>query len=206
MKKLLKILFVFMLIPSIFLGCNDLDNIIKPNPNNTNEETIESNENNPKDNDTTQKDNDTTPQVKVEQREVRLFYYDSVANITYYKDTTIEVTDKAVVTALINALKKPLIEGVDPLLSEEVAVRSAKLDTAKNILTVDIRSRLVDPEKIGGGIEGNIIDALVNTLGYNYKVEKVIITLDGKPYESGHFALEKDEAFTVDYSNTVEHE
>lgn len=198
MKKFVKVLLIFMLIPSILLGCNEVKNEGgTDSTNNNNEVTIESNKTN-----STEKENTTTS--KIEQKDARLFFYDGVTDKIVYKDTKIEVKEKAVVTALVNSLKKSLIQGVDPLLSEDVAVKSAKVDNDEKTLYVDFKSKIIDPQKVGSGPESGILKSLVNTLGYYYKVDKVILTINGEPYESGHIIMKKGEAFKVDLSNTIE--
>ena len=42
----------------------------------------------------------------------------------------------------------------------------------------------------GAGGENLILQSIVNTFG-NYYGEKVYLTVDNKPYESGHIVLEK---------------
>ena len=43
----------------------------------------------------------------------------------------------------------------------------------------------------GSGGENLILQSIVNTFGNYYGVEKVCLTVDNKPYESGHIVLEK---------------
>jgi diadenosine tetraphosphate (Ap4A) HIT family hydrolase len=57
----------------------------------------------------------------------------------------------------------------------------------------------------GTSLEGMIITSITNTFGGYYQTSKVKITLDGKPYESGHFLLKPDEFFTVDTENSYEY-
>jgi hypothetical protein len=53
----------------------------------------------------------------------------------------------------------------------------------------------------GTGLESMIIQSIVNSLGDYYNTDKVYISINGKPYESGHFALKAGECFYVNYKN-----
>ena len=50
----------------------------------------------------------------------------------------------------------------------------------------------------GSGLEMEILKSLVNTLGAFYDVDKVYITVEDKPYESGHYGINTEEFFKVD--------
>ena len=56
----------------------------------------------------------------------------------------------------------------------------------------------------GAGYEGLILQSLANTIGDYYGVSKVMLTIDGKTYESGHIVLEKFEALEVNYDSIVD--
>ncbi len=56
----------------------------------------------------------------------------------------------------------------------------------------------------GSSLETEILKSIVNTLGKFYDVEKVYITIEGAPYESGHFGIKPGESFQVDDSNIEE--
>lgn len=144
--------------------------------------------------------NDST----TENRSVRLYFYDVVTDNIVYYDDVIEVTDKAVTTALINALKYPTNQSVTPSIPENIGVSSAKLDEANNTFTVDFPANLVTEMNLGSGPESSTLKSIVNTIGYNFGVDNVIITLGGKPYSSGHIALSEGESFKVSLDYTIQ--
>jgi hypothetical protein len=55
----------------------------------------------------------------------------------------------------------------------------------------------------GSGYESLILQSIVNTLGGYYGVDKVYITIENKPYSSGHIEMKKGEVFKVDTKNLV---
>lgn len=135
-------------------------------------------------------------------RNVRLFFYDADSGQTKYTDKTISINDGALVSAIINSLKKQNDNSYGNLDSN-IDVRSAKLDKDKDLLTVNFGENFVNTMNLGSGSEASILQAVVNSLGYNYGVSKVYITVDGKPYSSGHIIKEANEPFEVNYENTV---
>ncbi|HKM40883.1 MAG TPA: GerMN domain-containing protein, partial [Patescibacteria group bacterium] len=72
------------------------------------------------------------------------------------------------------------------------------LDRNTWTLEVDFSKELLTEMNAGSSLEGEILKSLVNTLGEFYDVDKVYITVEGQPYESGHFAISSEEFFKVD--------
>lgn len=146
---------------------------------------------------------DSTSNVTKENRSVRLYFYDVINDNIVYYDDTVEVTDKAVTSAIINALKYPSNPNIDPNIKPNINVTSAKLDNTNNTFTVDFPSNFVSEMNLGGGVESSTLKAIVNTLGYNFNVNNVIITLGGNPYSSGHMQMSSGESFKVSFDNTI---
>lgn len=132
---------------------------------------------------------------------VRIYYYDAKNDKILYKD----FTKKGEGTTLINStIMKELTnspkDGINATLTNGVTIKSIKTIADKDQVIVDLPESFVKNMNLGGGVEVNILQCIVNTIGYNYKVNSVIITLDGKPYESGHISMKAGESFKVDYS------
>ena len=98
-------------------------------------------------------------------------------------------------------LTKSPKSGINAPLPNGVTVKSIKPINDKGQITIDLPQSFVKNMNAGSGVETNILQCIVNTIGYNFKVNSVIITLDGKPYESGHISMKAGETFKVDYSN-----
>ena len=140
----------------------------------------------------------------IENIAVRLYFYNAQDDTLVYYDDTIEVTDKALTTALINALKNPSNPNATPLLPQNIDITSAKLDKENNLFTLDFPSDFVSKMGLGSGAESMTLKAIVNTIGYNFKVNNIIITLGGKPYSSGHILMEEGESFKVDLNEGIQ--
>ena len=71
-------------------------------------------------------------------------------------------------------------------------------------MEVDFSKEFADDFNIGSAQEAEMLKSVVNTLGKFYDVDKVYITIENIPYESGHFGLREGEFFLVDISDVVE--
>ncbi|MBU3106806.1 GerMN domain-containing protein [Clostridium gasigenes] len=207
MKKKLLVILSILTFSLMLISCNK--EISKPNTeadlsqddNIKQNDNIKTNFEEAKDIQST--DTDNTDVVKKENKSVRLYFYDVVNDNIVYYDDTIEVTDKAVTNALVNALKNPTKPDVTPAIAKNISVTSAKLDKENNIFTMDFKDNFVSEMNLGSGSESNTLKAIVNTIGYNFKVDNVIITLGGKPYSSGHISMNDGESFKVSLENVI---
>jgi hypothetical protein len=89
----------------------------------------------------------------------------------------------------------------------QIASDNTKINTLylnkDNIVSVDFSSEFVQDMNLGAGYEWLVLQSVTNTLGNYYGVQKVNITLDGKPYESGHVSMEVGEAFEVNMEKVI---
>lgn len=134
--------------------------------------------------------------------EIRLYVYNAETGDSMYTMKNVTITDGALVSAVVNALKDDSSKKFTALDSS-IEVKSAKLEKDKDLLTVDFGGKFLNDMNLGGGVESGMLQSLVNSLGYNFGVSKVCITVNGKGYSSGHISHKADEPFNVDYSNTT---
>jgi len=114
----------------------------------------------------------------------------------------ITIVDGALVSSIINALKDDSSNNFTAL-NPEIQVKSAKLEKDKDLLTVDFGEKFLNNMDLGGGVEMGMLQSVVNSLGYNFGVSNVCITVNGEGYSSGHVSHKADEPFKVDYSNSI---
>lgn len=89
-----------------------------------------------------------------------------------------------------------------PLASINTKINNLSLDE-NNIVNVDFSSELVSDMNAGAGYELLILQSITNTLGNYYGAMEVVITVAGKPYESGHVLMKEGETFKVDMDQVV---
>ncbi len=131
-------------------------------------------------------------------------YYPDVDEKLYPEQTTLtfHTGDEAkdILQAVIS--KKPSKDSYLPLASMNTKVNSLYLSENETVM-VDFSKEFVNDMNAGAGYELLILQGITNTLGNYYQVQNVIITVDGKPYESGHIMMEEGEAFHVNMENVV---
>lgn len=127
------------------------------------------------------------------------------------KDGKIYVEEKALtfptnsITRLVfeKAVKEELLkDDYMPLVSTNTKINSMYLGK-DNVVYVDFSKEFIDDMNAGSGYEQLILQCITNTLGTYYGVQDVYITVDSKPYESGHIILKKGETLKVNMDSVV---
>ncbi len=85
-------------------------------------------------------------------------------------------------------LQKPS-ENELPLLSEGTKINNLSVDS-EGILNADLSQEFLTGMNLGSGYEQLVLQSLADTLGGYFGVSRVRITIDGKPYESGHISMD----------------
>lgn len=91
----------------------------------------------------------------------------------------------------------------NPILSENTTINSLNL-MDDGMLYADFSKELITEMNAGAYYESMILQSITNTLGNYYQTDKVYITVDGKPYESGHISVKEKEPFTVNLDKVKE--
>ncbi len=216
MKKFLLAISLSLLIPMTLISCsksakntkseeNKVSNSSSVNNNNNASSEKDNNTNDKKDNETDEKDNETVDKNDTEKQvNAKIYYYDAVSDKIVYINKTINVTDDNVAKILVDELKKSPNAEISPSISNEITLNSSSLNKEKSTIAIDFSSNFVTAQGLGGGSEYSILTAIVNTFGSYFNVENVLITLDGKPYSSGHILMSEGESFKVNLGNTIE--
>lgn len=204
MKKYLSFIISIFMIFSL-IGCGDSPNTNSTTNNKSESQKTENDSNkNEINNDKTENFEENTNSTGVNStttdKKVRLFFYNGFEDKIVYKDTTVKVIDGALVTAIIKGLKENYGEDYCSLASN-IEVNSAKLEKDKDLLTVNFKKNFINNMNLGSGAESAVLQCVVNSLGYNFNISNIYITIDGKPYSSGHLLYEENETIAVDYSN-----
>jgi hypothetical protein len=133
------------------------------------------------------------------------FYYPNVdKDVIYFEEKQISFrTNDVTREKLEEAVKDLSKDEFDQVLSENTKINSLFLDK-DNIVNVDFSKELVDEMNAGAGYEAKILQCITNTLGNYYGANEVYITVDGKPYESGHILMKQGETFKVSLDDVME--
>ncbi|MCM8710285.1 GerMN domain-containing protein [Clostridium sp. SYSU_GA19001] len=131
------------------------------------------------------------------------FYYPNINDEKIYyteKKLTFKTNDITKIT-FEKILKESPGKGLGAPLSKNAKIKSLYLNN--DVVYVDFSKEFVSEMNAGSGYEAMILDSIVNTLGEYYGVTKVYITVENKPYSSGHIQMKKGETFKVNTKNTV---
>ncbi|NSW90578.1 MAG: GerMN domain-containing protein [Firmicutes bacterium] len=161
------------------------------------------------------KENDTTISSELEKIEknvpyverIRIYFPDFNKDKLAYINREIEfLTNQDVKEVLEKAMKNiPEGSGLSKVLSDNTKILNIELDDNNDIVTVDFSSQFVTEMNAGTTLESMILKSVTNTFGEYFQKQKVKITLEGKPYSSGHVLMEPEDYFTVDTENTYEY-
>ncbi|MDF2485442.1 MAG: hypothetical protein K0R46_1610 [Herbinix sp.] len=137
-------------------------------------------------------------------KQMIMMYYPDADEKIYTRQLELSLkTGEELRTVLEAAMQKtPPKDTYIPLMSVNTRINSISLDE-NNIVQVDFTKEFVTEANLGSGYELLLLQSVTNTLGYYFGATKVVITIEGKPYESGHVMMEEGEAFEVDVEDVV---
>lgn len=127
------------------------------------------------------------------------FYYPDQDQKIYMEEKTLHFKTNDISRNNIQKIlaEKPPKETLLPLISSNTKINSLYLGT-DNIAYVDFSKEFIHDMNAGALYESLILQSVVNTIGGYYGVDRVYLTIDGKPYESGHILLKKGEVIQVE--------
>lgn len=84
------------------------------------------------------------------------------------------------------------------VISPDVKILDITIDNKEEFVTINFSNHLIKDMNAGSGLESMILKSITNTVGEYYQKNKVMILIEGKPYESGVFMLKEGEFFDID--------
>ena len=212
-----KILLVLALCTFAFVGCNkkeitnnevnDITNIeqntsdnIDENKPAVNEELIENIENKEEENSGIDENDEFV--------DGRIYYFEVFTQNNYYINTKLPKNDDEKISEIVRLLKTlPNNDYLESIEHQEFAplrddVKINKVVIEDDIVRIDFDKNI--SEGLGSSAETSVVESLIKTIGYNFDVNKVIITFNDENYTSGHIVKEDGEYFSVNDNSTVE--
>ncbi len=138
--------------------------------------------------------------------QIRFYYPDFLKDKLAYVIKDIELFTNKDVKEIFEREMKIIPEGSEltKVMSDNTKILNIELDDDKDLVTVDFSSHLVSEMNAGTSLEAMLLKSITNTFGTYFQKQKVKITLEGKPYSSGHVLMGPEEYFTVNTENTYE--
>ncbi len=139
---------------------------------------------------------------------VRFYFPEFDRQKAVYEERAVETktNEDAVPNLRLGLQTIPFGSGLTKTLSDDTKILGVSLDDGKGIVTVDFSKELIEKMNAGTALEGLIIKSITNTFGHYYGMDKVVIHVEGKPYESGHVMLRPGEYFNVSDDGTAEYQ
>lgn len=130
-------------------------------------------------------------------RDILIYYPDSDGSI-YPEPVTLSFYTNDITREVISeALKAEASKSTSlPLLSKNTVIHSLYLGK-DGIVYLDLSSEFIEEMNAGAGFEQMVLQSITNTLGMYYGAEELYLTIDSKPYESGHISMKKGETLKV---------
>ena len=132
----------------------------------------------------------------------------------YYPESdgeTMSFVDKEVAFKTNDVTRKKLEEAykvlpndeVGKVLSKNTKILSLYLNKDGHVY-VDFSKELITEMNAGTAFETLMMQSLVNTIGGYYYTNEVFLTVENKPYSTGHIQMKKGEPFIVNTKNSQE--
>jgi len=133
---------------------------------------------------------------------VKFYYPNGNDSMNYIIDKELSFDTNDVTKKIFEKyFKEVQSKNVGRLISPNTTIKSLYLNK-DNMVYLDFSKEFTHEMNAGSGYERQISQCITNTLGDYYMVKKVYITVEGKPYSSGHILMKKGEVFIVNYKNT----
>lgn len=133
----------------------------------------------------------------VNAQNVRIYLPDAADGSIYFVEKEVSYrTNDDTGKVLETVCKNTINDLFGQVLSDGAAINSLALDEERRV-RLDVSASLAADLNAAAEYEPVILQCLVNTLGYYYNSENVILTVDGEPYRSERIQMEKGQAFPV---------
>ena len=197
MRKYILKIFALLSLTFFLLGCTNGNNETPTEDNNSNKNSNESSNKADEEN----KDNNS---LNIQDRNCRLFFFDSKGLKLKYIDTTIQVENGAIIKALTNELQNTNYNDDFLTLTKKALIKSATIDISTDVLKVVFCDDYTKYMTLGTATESGLLSSLICTYGYNLGVDKVAIYFGDELYTCLRCDLPEG-YFTVDYSFAEEY-
>jgi hypothetical protein len=134
------------------------------------------------------------------------FYYTNLNDDKIYfksKDISFRTNDDSK-QVFEKAYKELVTYNIGRVFTTNTKINSLYFNRKDNIVYIDLNKAFLTELKVGARFEKMVLQSIADTFGQYYSSDKVVLTIDDKPYESGHIKLKKGEYLKVDLKNTVE--
>ena len=135
---------------------------------------------------------------------VRFYYPDKNLENIVYDDKQVSFKTNDLTKLLLEKEYKSITkENASPVLPQNAKILSLYLNK-DGAVYIDFSKELITEMNAGTGYESLIIQSIANTFGNYYGTNKVYLTIENMPYESGHLLFKPGEKIEVNMDNVVD--
>jgi hypothetical protein len=129
---------------------------------------------------------------------VRFYFPDAKTGQLRYADRDVSFyTNDLTREVLARAYKEAPPDSMGTVFSPGTKINTLYLNE-DGMVYLDVNKAFQKDMNAGAAIESMILQSVANTFGHYYGASRVLLTVDGQPYESGHISLRPGEYLTVD--------
>lgn len=122
-------------------------------------------------------------------QEVKFFYPDIDDERLHYKEIDVDFKTDDIARVTLEKLYKNTLEDEDSVvLTKNTKINYLYLNY-DGMVYIDLSKEFLSEMNAGSGYEGKILESLAATFGTYYGADRVVLTIDGGDYESGHIVL-----------------
>lgn len=195
MKKKILLAGLVMILTFTFISCSKTSDEKDNKNNGSTAVSDDTNADNSKD----ETKETTADSNKNKKENCRIFFFDTEKLEEIYIDKEIQIVDGAKVNALTKAHQESKDDKKLLNLTDKAKVTSSKVDG--DVLKVYFKDDFTKDMTLGTATESGLIQSLVDTYGYNYKVKKVAIYVNNQLYTGlrgelpeGYYEVKANEA------------
>lgn len=142
---------------------------------------------------------------KVYVQDIKVYYPEFLNERIVYKTYHLELKTNTDISKFFEeCLKNSPKEGISAVMGKDAKINKITFDNVSRSVKVDLSPEFVTELNSGAALESMKLDSLANTFGSYYGSNKVYLTIDGKPYASGHIALKPEEFLEPKLDKAVE--
>ncbi len=129
---------------------------------------------------------------------VRFFYPNPESDGLLYLEKTVSFQTNDITRKVLEEAYKT--NSLSSVLSPGAQINSLYLNQ-DGMVYIDLNPAFLTEMNAGSGYEAMILQSIANTFGSYFGAGRVVLTVAGQPYESGHIAMEKGDVLEVNLEN-----
>lgn len=133
---------------------------------------------------------------------VRFYYPNPDAGTICYLDRELKFHTNDVTGKVLATSYNEVPSGVEKVFTENTAINSLTVGE-DGIVLIDLNQSFLSEMNAGSEYESMILDCIANTFSGYYYTDKVILTIDGALYSSGHFVFGEGEFLQANTEGAV---